>query len=408
MLQKFLLILITITLALFFSSATQARNLVGTLGDQTVYLQTTLLEGGEYVKASSLVDFYGDRWQYDPLSGTLNFTRTDGSLIGMKVGDQRVLVGRRVVHTGKPLVRQDRQVYIPFSTAIEYLFPQSQFRETNEEPPKVTPIATPSSFVFTLTPTAPPAAEPTVSLVPPQTTPAAEQTGVTFTPFGIIVLDPGNDPANPGVTGPNGLKECDLTMILCEKIANVLKQTATFQVLFTRDRDNRNLISDDERAAYANQNDGTLFVSVHCGGMVNNEVSRGTIYYMNETMDSPLPREQEQAIRAYNLTPWRNAYKPFTPESYQLAKSLLAQLDRYYKVSNIIQLDSGPRSGRFTVLRGLAMPAVIVELGNFSHPATNRFLSTERNQNDIALYLANGITNYLVERSGVSQAMRTP
>ena len=407
-----------------------ARELVGKQGNREIRLRTDLIEAGEYVQASELAAWFPDRFIYDALSGTLVFVRPDGVQVGMKTDDERVMVGGEIIHTGAPPIRRKARLYVPFYTVSTYLFPQIRFVEmtpleavtAGEVKPATAAAPTPSRYIFTY-PTRPQTTPektpyPTLpgfvsTLVPtplyPNPTPWVVEFG-TPTPSpvsGVIILDPGHDPTQPGASTAKGTREAELTLSLCEKMEAALKQSRRFEVVLTRRRGDAQALDNEQRIGLANEHKGTLFVSVHCGALFNNTISRSAVFYMNPAADNLTPTlDPAGDSPPTGSISWHTAYKTHTEDSRRLAQAVIRQLQMLYSLTNIIQLDSDPIPGRFAVLRGLAMPGVVVELGNLIESKTAQYLETERTQREVADSLAVGITDCLYERAGMAEANR--
>ncbi|MDX9755142.1 MAG: N-acetylmuramoyl-L-alanine amidase, partial [bacterium] len=247
------------------------------MDNQTIVIQTELVEDGEYVQAFRLIPYFSDRWRYDSLSGTVIFTRKDGVTVGIKAGDSRIVIGQKIFHTSTPLLRREGRLYIPLYVVDTYLFPGIQFGEAgqtvSEPEPTVTPtpalIATPPTGNIFVYPTPTPEGgaetpEPTVPVyifgTPTPTVPPMAAAYPTV-PSGVIVLDPGNDPAHPGPAGIAGQRECDLTLAICQKLAANLSQYKNFAVVLTRNGESDAGLTVQERITIANQSGGDLFLS---------------------------------------------------------------------------------------------------------------------------------------------------
>ncbi|MCG8617511.1 MAG: N-acetylmuramoyl-L-alanine amidase [Desulfobacterales bacterium] len=74
-----------------------------------------------------------------------------------------------------------------------------------------------------------------------------------------VVLDPGHDGRDSGITSPSGIKEHIITLELAAQIAAELDDTA--QVSITHSEDNALTIP--ERTALANQTRANLFITLH-------------------------------------------------------------------------------------------------------------------------------------------------
>lgn len=408
--------------------------MVGTYDGQQISLKTEEISGGEFVQSYQLLPYFRGRFQYDAFSGTVVFTRKDGKKIGLKVEEERVIADVRIFHTGTPVLRKNGRILIPLNIVDSYLFP-GVLREGKASAP-VVPVAAPSESVpptpkenvFTysvstpvVTPPAIPLSEPTPVASPtyptyifnshPVSTLAPVPTPVAASPVysAVVVLDPGNDKSNPGPSNSAGIREYELTMSVCEKIAQSLKENKGYKVVYTRTLKEQEPVSVEQRISAANKNNADVFISIHCGGMFSNAVSRSAVFFMNPELDT-VPPYVEWIASGSNpwITLWHEAYKYHVDGSVQIAKKVNERLQVYYQKSGIIKIDPNPRPGRLSILRGLTMPGIVIELGNITHPDTARFLSRDRILQDIAGEISIEISNFLLERTGMASLRGKP
>ncbi|MBD3268239.1 hypothetical protein GF373_16360, partial [bacterium] len=338
-----------ILLVFFFLSLAvldgRSRTINGTDGERNLTLQTEILESGEYAQAYQLLPYFEGRYNYDVLSGTLIFHRPDSVRVGLQVGEERVVIGDRVIHTGDPLVRKRGRIYIPLYVVDTYLLPRVRFGETTTATPAPTPAPTASGdsvlkgnvFVYPTIARQTPTAQPTPTQgryifrqPSPSPTPAGVDHTIPYAPSAVIVLDPGHDDTNPGHISVTGMRECDVTLAVCEKLAANLEDHNRFQVNVTRGGEATTL-NTEQRVAIANRSKGTVFVSVHCGALFTPAVSRGAVYYMNNNYDGALPGLSP--FPGDHLIPWDSAYRRFVVASSQLAKAVNRQLVDFYSIA---------------------------------------------------------------------------
>lgn len=373
-----------------------ARELGGLLDGRPVQLSTTLLRGGEYVSANQLAAVFEGSHEYDGLSGTLVFTRGDGVRVGIKAGDDRVVVDNRVHYTGDPSLREDSRIYVPFSVAQTFLFPRVRFAPSGVALNPPTPAAPDSAF-----PDGGSDAFPAPDWTPPpleQPDPAAPEA-----PSAVIVLDPG-ETLFPEEAERHLLSESNLTLSICEKLAVMLRETPSFHVILTRNQLSTEPLTNEQRIGAANSNNATLFVSLHAGNQFSAETSRAAVFYMNQAVDEGgLEAGGSEEPRFDKLLPWERAYAPSVAGSFQLARRLAAELRPFFEMRGIIQIDDGPRPARLALLRGLTMPGVAIEIGNLAHPATTKHYASERIRAEMASALERAISSFLFERAGIAQ-----
>ncbi len=384
------------------SHYTVARELVGRSDIQTIRFQTKVLEGGEYISASDIASYFPDRWSYDGISGALIFYRPDGVRVGMRLNDQRVMVGARIVHTGVTPLRQNSVIYVPFYMVDVILFPEAAFSEAGAMAPTPS-VFGPSGqgYEFQLEPTPTP---PPFQFFPAQPTPTVNDYSPSW-PYtrvsgAMIVLDPGNDSDQPGASALFSEREAGLTLSICEKIETLLLDDGRFDVTLTRR--GAGGVSNEKRIASANRVQGRLFVSIQCGRLHSDQVSQAAAYYMNPELDA-MPPFDPNTVFAPGLQTWHDAYRPHVISSRRLAGVLLQELSSLYRTTNLIKVEPEPRPGRMAVLRGLAMPGVVLELGNLNHAASARYLSSDAIQSSIAAYLTAAIQNVLLDQPAYSR-----
>lgn len=388
----------------------QARRLAGYQGGREVTFETTLLQSREYVNAKELLPYFPNAYNYDAVSSVLQFFRSDGTTVGIMAGDFRVVVDNIIHQIPNSSIRQDATIYIPLEVVDAYLFPQIEFQPaagtgntdgtnqtiadgadsqiTLQQFTYSTPVPVGENSGFNSNPLAAP--------VPP-----ADSTQAPAAPASLIVLDPGNDPKNPGAGALLSLHEEDYTLKICELLKKALEETQNYKVALTRTGLDEESLTNMQRTGFANAKNAAVFISIQCGAMYSRDVSRASVYFMNKYIDYPVKLTTNMALSFQ--THWHSAYETHQNESYRLAQMMITELDPFFKLGNIIQLDENPRPGRLAILRGLIMPGIVIELGNLNHPLTTKFLFSEYNMSALVFELEQAISNYLYTRSGIQQ-----
>jgi N-acetylmuramoyl-L-alanine amidase len=203
-------------------------------------------------------------------------------------------------------------------------------------------------------------------------------------PSARIVLDPGHGGRDTGARGPTGLMEKTVTLELARKLA--LKLEPEFQVLLTRGDDYQ--VDLPQRAAIANQSNALLMVSIHTGSsFLHRTEGIGVFYYAPLKVDGrPTPPPGDEAADQR----WRNAQLRHKKASMILAKSLYTAL-----AGEAAGKDHDIRGVPLRVLEGADLPAVLVEVGYITHPATEMELSTTEGIDRLSQALADGIRHYV-------------
>ena len=178
---------------------------------------------------------------------------------------------------------------------------------------------------------------------------------------GCVVIDAGHGGHDPGAISCTGYYEKTITISVAGKVASLLRQRGV-KVVMTRDSDY--FVELEERAAIANRNNAKLFVSIHSDSMENNSKRGFTIYVSRSGSWSS--RQAAGAI------------------AREMVKTGLD--------------NQGIRQADYKVLIYTEGPAVLVELGYLSNYQEAGLLRDSTFQNRLAEAIAEGISNFLVNR----------
>ncbi len=180
---------------------------------------------------------------------------------------------------------------------------------------------------------------------------AAPATGKSDSGKPVVVLDPGHGGTDAGARGPTGLIEKDLTLHYARALQGQLEPLGVVVVL-TRDADQNP--SFDDRAALANERRADLFLSIHFGTVGAARAVRTFVYRV--------PGSQTAAPQG-EFVAWDQAQAAYLDRSRAFAQLLDAQLQQEAPGSS-----AGVGEATLRVLRGVACPAIAVEIGSVSVP----------------------------------------
>jgi N-acetylmuramoyl-L-alanine amidase len=198
-----------------------------------------------------------------------------------------------------------------------------------------------------------------------------------------IVLDPGHGGRDTGARGPTGLMEKAVSMELARKLA--LRLEPDFQVFLTRSDDYQ--VDLPQRAALANQSNAILMISIHTGsGFLHRTEGIGVFFYAPLKGDGGPTTNSGDAVADKR---WRKAQLRHKKASMNLAKSL------HVALTGPAGGDRDIRGAPLKVLEGADLPAVLVEVGHITHPATEMNLSTDEGIDRLSQALADGIRRYI-------------
>jgi N-acetylmuramoyl-L-alanine amidase len=174
----------------------------------------------------------------------------------------------------------------------------------------------------------------------------------------VIVIDPGHGGHNVGTQSVlDGRFEKDLTLDLAQRLKPLLEDEG-WKVYLTRIDDSD--VSLPDRVAFADAQQGALFISLHFNSSAPDKTQSGLETYCLTPTGEPSTVTRNYADTLSDNLP-NNA---FDPENLQLAVRIHAALLHATGME-----DRGVRRARFIgVLKGQNRPAILVENGYLSNP----------------------------------------
>ncbi len=211
---------------------------------------------------------------------------------------------------------------------------------------------------------------------------------------GTIVLDPGHGGKDPGAIGQNGTYEKDVVLSTTLKTAEYIREHSSINVLLTRETDE--FIALGDRTAFANDSGADLFISIHAnaspklddiGGYkmyflsdAKNESDERIAMLENAALDFEEESDSETDLLQTILSDMVN--NEYLKESQDLSIDLEASFDE--KVEDVDALHTGVGQANFFVLRGAAMPSVLVEICFLSNTTEEELLTNDDFTDDVA------------------------
>ena len=172
-----------------------------------------------------------------------------------------------------------------------------------------------------------------------------------------VCIDAGHGGDDSGAVGsrPTRLLEKTFTLDLALLLEGELELRGHW-VVMTRRKDRA--VSLSARASFANRLDAELFVSIHANAAATSQAAGMEVYHFPDSGDG--------------RTTARHVMK-------SMARAFPTHRNRGVKEAN------------FAVLRRTDMPAILVECEFITNPTQLRFLADERNQEKLAVAIADGI-----------------
>ena len=193
--------------------------------------------------------------------------------------------------------------------------------------------------------------------------------------------------------------EKEITLDVALRLRRLMEKEP-YEILLTRQTDQ--LVPLDKRVAFANENKGDLFVSIHVNSMEPKSIRALETYYVGPTDDpatlklaSIENKDSGYSLSDYKTDSWkRSTSTRAMTNPALLAKTIQAQLHHSLKPVNPRLENRGVKTAPFVVLIGTQMPAILVEISALSNEEEVKLLTKEDYRENIALALLQGIKNY--------------
>ena len=206
--------------------------------------------------------------------------------------------------------------------------------------------------------------------------------------LGIVVIDPGHGGHDTGAKGPEGYHEKTVSLTLARLISDRLRPD--YRVILTRNADYR--LDLPGRTAVANQEGADLFISIHTGGSYLKEATGLSIFYFKELQENPEAAGVEPAENEGRSEPqpWDTVQIRHQTASIELAGHFHSFFQNHGTVT-VNPIEGMP----LLVLRGADMPAVLIEIGNLTHPLEGKSLKDADFLSELADQIKNAIDSYI-------------
>ena len=218
-----------------------------------------------------------------------------------------------------------------------------------------------------------------------------------------VVIDPGHGGMETGAKGKFGNLEKDITLAVSLKLKALIERNLGIAVVLTRDRDVD--VSNENRAAVANNHKAGLFISIHANGAVQRKVAGSETFFLSlNATDEETRRlaylENNSTELQNRLDPssdddlmmilWDMAQTAYIKQSSRLAEFVQEELDAMLGTRN-----RGIKQAPFKVLTGVACPAILVEAAFLSNPDEEQKLASDAYQTRVAEAIYRGLARFL-------------
>ena len=227
----------------------------------------------------------------------------------------------------------------------------------------------------------------------------------------VVTLDAGHGGPDFGASY-HGYIEKKIALAVVLKVGAILEKNKNIVVVYTRKTDE--FIPLDERARIANKANSSIFVSIHCNANSSIVASGHETYVMGagrnksnlevakaENKVVSLEKDFKIKYEGYNINAPESIIGIMVQQEVYVENSIaLASYIQNNFSENKSRKNRGVKEAGFLVLRKIAMPRVLIEMGFISNIAEGEFLNADDGQDEVANAIALAITNYKKEYFG--------
>jgi N-acetylmuramoyl-L-alanine amidase len=214
-----------------------------------------------------------------------------------------------------------------------------------------------------------------------------------------IVIDAGHGGHDDGTIGPHGVLEKDIVLDVALRLATLVRQRMSAEVVLTRSDDT--FIPLQERTKIANDNKADLFLSIHANSSPAREVAGTETFYLNFSTSSGAldVAARENAGSEKTVGDLKDLIQSITlndkiEESHTFAEDVQSAIDVQAQRSNAAARNRGVKRAPFVVLIGASMPSVLAEIGFLSNSRDESNLGKPEYRQKVAEALYKGLSQY--------------
>lgn len=229
----------------------------------------------------------------------------------------------------------------------------------------------------------------------------------------FIVIDPGHGGKDPGAVGKGRLEEKRITLKVSQYLAKKMRnRLGDVRIILTRKDDS--FIELSRRTEVANKmlkkNENGAFLSIHVNSSLSGKISGYETYFLSQ---NPTNEEARNTAAIENNVivleeKSSSSKKPYDDVDYIEATMITTQIQKEsselaYSIQkglskNINVFSSrGVKKADFFVLRGVLMPAVLIEIGFITNKKEAGYLKRDGHAEAIAEGIADGVEKFIKE-----------
>lgn len=234
-----------------------------------------------------------------------------------------------------------------------------------------------------------------------------------------VVIDPGHGGHDAGCLGSSG-KEKHIALDVALKLGKLIEENyPEVRVLYTRKSDV--FVELHERAGIANRAKADLFICIHANsGPPAAFGSETFVMGLHKTEENLAVSKRENASILLEKD-YKTRYDGFDPNSpeahiiFNLFQNIYMNQSLAFasKIQNEFEeyagrFNRGVKQAGFLVLYRTSMPSVLIETGFLTNKADEKYLLSEKGQDDIAYSIFRAFKSYKVDMEGENIATQEP
>jgi N-acetylmuramoyl-L-alanine amidase len=225
----------------------------------------------------------------------------------------------------------------------------------------------------------------------------------------VVVIDPGHGGPSLGARGIFSVEK-DIVLKVAKKLGVLIARAhPDIELVYTRTADT--IISLEDRGALANKVGADLFISIHANSNPKKTPFGTETYVMgldktDKNMDVAMYENAEIVYEDSYETKYEG-YDPNSPESVIVFSFMQnAHMEQSLTFASYVETEfagharrksRGVKQGPFLVLWKTTMPSVLIEIGFISNLEEEKYITSERGQNEITEAILNALSRYKVQ-----------
>src|SRR6478735_8160694 len=210
-----------------------------------------------------------------------------------------------------------------------------------------------------------------------------------------IVIDAGHGGKDPGCLG-NNAREKDIALDIALKLGELIQHNIPdVKVVYTRKDDN--FIELHERAGIANRHNADLFISIHVNSGPVGQYGTETYcmgLHKTESNLAVAQRENSSILMEKDKDTHYDGFDPTSPQSYIMfslyqsatlnnSMALASKVESEFQTT-LNRKSRGVKQAGFLVLWKTTMPSILIETGFLTNREEEKYLNSEKGQDEIA------------------------